>query len=72
MVMYEYRTEICQDFASAKNIKLEIRGLPELFMDPQFVTIRPSKKGFFLQSKKAIPKELTIVCCLSCMQDNHK
>ena len=51
MVMYENRTEICQDFASAKNIKLEIRGLPELFMDPQFVTIRPSKKVFFAVQK---------------------
>ena len=28
--MYEYRTEICQDFATAKNIKLEIRDLPVL------------------------------------------
>ena len=31
--------EICQSFVSAKNIKLEIRGLPE-----RFVTMRPSEK----------------------------
>ena len=31
--------EICQSFVSSKNIKLEIRGLPE-----RFVTMRPSEK----------------------------
>ena len=56
--MYEYRTEICQDFATAKNIKLEIRGLPELFMDPQFVTKRLQKVLIFCSPKKVILKEL--------------
>ena len=35
----EFYAEICQSFVSAKNIKLEIRGLPE-----RFVTMRPSEK----------------------------
>ena len=56
--MYEYRTEICQDFATAKNIKLEIRGLSELFMDPQFVTKRLQKVLIFCSPKKVILKEL--------------
>ena len=44
--------KICQDFASAKNIKLEIRGLPEQFVDPQFVTMRPSKKVEIFAAQK--------------------
>ena len=51
--------KICQDFASAKNIKLEIRGLPEQFVDPQFVTMRPSKKVeiFAVQKKQKSTEE---------------
>ena len=37
--LWDEYAEICQSFVSAKNIKLEIRGLPE-----RFVTMRPSEK----------------------------
>ena len=51
--------KICQDFASAKDIKLEIRGLPEQFVDPQFVTMKPSKKVeiFAVQEKQRSTEE---------------
>ena len=55
----EEYAKICQDFASAKNIKLEIRGLPEQFVDPQFVAMRPSKKVeiFAVQKKQKSTEE---------------
>ena len=55
----EEYAKICQDFASAKNIKLEIRGLPEQFVDPQFVTMRPSQKVeiFAVQKKQRSTEE---------------